>query len=79
MCFWAADTLSPHAEFTIYIMSHSDRPESFSHILDLVWHEWATQKQTTDEQRTEKNPWLLMMMSRSIPTIFWLKSSDNLV
>lgn len=52
MRLWAADTLSPHADFTIYIMSHFDGPESFSHNLDLAWHEWAMSKQqTTDEQQ----------------------------
>lgn len=52
MRLWAADTLSPHADFTIYIMSHFDRPESFSHNLDLARHEWAMSKQqTTDEQQ----------------------------
>lgn len=55
MCLWASDTLSPQAEFTIYSMSHFDRPESFSHILDLVWHKWATEKQQMNIKNTTKS------------------------
>lgn len=80
---WGDDTLWPHAEFTTYIMSHCDRPASFSHLLDLVWHEWAMKTQQTDERR-----WLWLAnvsfdmipnwgIARNLHSYWWWKKPSN--